>query len=114
MHSHSRTTSRPVITGDAISRLARTLGGTPLAKRIEQCVEAFAGIQVNASALEKRVGKPRAKWEAQDLASLLTSYQSIQRGEMKVEDEFDLAPRATGDLAAQVTRRTGEIVEEQP
>ncbi|KAF7794531.1 hypothetical protein EIP86_005665 [Pleurotus ostreatoroseus] len=33
MHGHSRTTSRPVITGDAISRLARTLGGTPLAKR---------------------------------------------------------------------------------
>lgn len=32
-HSHSRPTSRPVITGAAISRLARTLGGTPLAKR---------------------------------------------------------------------------------
>lgn len=31
-HAHSRTTSRPVITGDAISRLARSLGGTPLAK----------------------------------------------------------------------------------
>lgn len=32
-HSHPRPTSRPVITGAAISRLARTLGGTPLAKR---------------------------------------------------------------------------------
>lgn len=32
-HSHSRTSSRPVITGDAISRLARTLGGSGLAKR---------------------------------------------------------------------------------
>lgn len=89
--------------------------GTPLAKRIEQCVDAFAGIQVNASALEKRVGRPRAKWEAQDLASLLTSYQSIQRGEMRVEDEFDTGTQtaATGDLAARVNRATGEVLEEQ-
>ena len=89
--------------------------GTPLAKRIEQCVDAFAGIQVNASALEKRVGRPRAKWEAQDLASLLTSYQSIQRGEMRVEDEFDTGAQAaaTGDLTARVNRATGEVLEEQ-
>lgn len=31
--AHTRTSSRPVISGDAISKLARTLGGAPLRKR---------------------------------------------------------------------------------
>lgn len=89
--------------------------GVPLAQRVEQAIGAFAGIGVNQAALEKRVGKARAKWEAQDVASLSVAFQSIRNGEMRVEDEFDTGTQAaaTGDLTARVNRATEEVIEEQ-
>ena len=68
--------------------------GEPIADRISKAVNAFSGIGVTRPQLEARIGKPSQKWDEQDIASLIVAFQSIQRGDITVEEEFG-APRPT-------------------
>lgn len=65
--------------------------GKPLATRIADGVALFEGIGVNQDQLEQKVGRPLAKWTAHDVAQLGITFQSIQRGEVTVDDEFETA-----------------------
>lgn len=78
-------------------------GGEPLPKRIEKMMAAFAGFNVTAAQIERRLGIAVAKMKPVDLANLGVVYQSIKRGEVRVEDEFpsDRAKAITDDLKGQ-------------
>lgn len=62
--------------------------GRPLEERIAAAVDRYAGIGVSADQMAQRLGRPRDRWNAVDLAELTITYQSISRGERSVEDEF--------------------------
>lgn len=66
----------------------RTGGGKPLGQRVADAVKAFEGIGVKVDRLEDRLGSPREKWDEQDVAQLVVTYQAISRGEVRKEDEF--------------------------
>lgn len=62
--------------------------GRPLEERIGSAVDRFASIGVSPERMEQRLGRPRDRWNAVDLAELTITFQSISRGERAVEDEF--------------------------
>lgn len=73
-------------------------GGKPLAERVTTSAEAFATeFSIDRARLEKRIGHPSAAWTAHDVATLGVIFQSLRRGEIRVEDEFpvDAAPTVT-------------------
>lgn len=87
------------------ARTIETDGGSgkPLATRIADAVHAFEGIGVTADQIESKLGRPAAKWTAHDVAQLGVTFQSIERGEVTVAEEFE-ASRVT---AAEITGGEG-------
>lgn len=81
---------------EAESLAARTLAGDtdlPLPKRIGDAVAWFGReFDVTAQQLEARLGKPRSKWTASELAVLSVVGSEIGRGEKSIEDEFPEEP----------------------
>lgn len=73
------------------------VAGTDLHRRIAKAVAAFAGIGVTDGQLETRIGKPLTEWTADDVARLLVTFTSIQRGDVTAADEF---PPAVDDAPA--------------
>lgn len=71
-------------------------GGVPLATRITTAIERFAGIGIKARQLEEKIGEPSGRWTEFDVAQLGVVFQSIQRGEVRKEDEFP-QPAATAE-----------------
>lgn len=71
-------------------------GGKPLPQRIADAVRLFEGRGVVLDQLETKVGRPSGKWTEHDVAQLGITWQSLQRGEVTVEQEFP-APRVTAD-----------------
>ena len=64
--------------------------GEPLPQRIEKMVTAFhATFGVKVAQIEKKLQKKRGQWDAGDVASLAVTYQSLQRSETTLEDEFE-------------------------
>jgi hypothetical protein len=81
----------PWFTEEAQTLCTKTIeegGGVPLPQRIAKAIDAFAGIAVTDVQLETRVGKPASKWTAHDLAQLLVTFTSLQRGEVTRDEEF--------------------------
>jgi hypothetical protein len=62
--------------------------GKPLPERIDAIVKAYDGLGVTLERLERKLGQPRARWTAFDVAQLTIAGKSIRRGEITVEDEF--------------------------
>jgi hypothetical protein len=62
--------------------------GKPLPERIDAIVKAYDGLGVTLDRLERKLGQPRARWTAFDVAQLTIAGKSIRRGEITVEDEF--------------------------
>lgn len=77
--------------------------GTPLHKRVEWIIGKFAEQGVREDQLTRKIGKPAARWSAYDVADLTVIGSSIQRGEVRAEEEFPAEPRrVTGaDIEAQ-------------
>lgn len=104
-------------TEDAVAACYETLaaGGEQegtLAERIAKAVEGFATRKVTAAQLEQKLGAPQSKWTPYDLAQLSVIYRSIQRGEIRVEDEF---PAAAARLtAADVTGQPAKPADPGP
>lgn len=63
-------------------------GGVPLARRIANSIERFGDLGVSVAQLEQRSGRSSNDWTARDVAQLGILYTSIQRGELRAEDEF--------------------------
>ena len=71
-------------------------GGKPLAQRISEAIKGFEALGVRVDQLEVKIGQPSAKWTEHDIAQLVITYKSLQRGEIRVEDEF-APPRVTAE-----------------
>ena len=66
--------------------------GEALPARIEKMVTAFgAQFGVKVPQIEKKLGKKRGQWDAGDVATLAVTFQSLTRGEVALDDEFDRA-----------------------
>jgi len=63
-------------------------GGKPLQQRVADAVAAFERLGVSPDQMADRIGRAASRWTGQDLAQLQTLYGSIQRGELRVEEEF--------------------------
>lgn len=85
---------------DLCSQTLRGGGGKPLPQRIADAIKTFDGLGITADRIEQKFGRPSDKWTDHDVAQLLVTYKSLQRGEVTVEDEFP-AERVT---LAEITR----------
>jgi hypothetical protein len=76
---------------EAKDRAANALadgGDVPLPKRIADAVAMYDGLGISADRLEQHVGRPRTKWSDHDIAQLGITYRSLQRGEIRADEEF--------------------------
>jgi hypothetical protein len=75
-------------------RLRETLRrgpGVSIADRVDEALGWAKRVRVTREQLEQRVGKPVARWDTEDLASLEVVAASINRGETTVSEQFDPA-----------------------
>jgi hypothetical protein len=73
-------------------RLRETLRrgpGVSIADRVDEALGWAKRVRVTREQLEQRVGKPVARWDTEDLASLEVVAASINRGETTVSEQFD-------------------------
>ncbi|MEU1506478.1 hypothetical protein [Kitasatospora sp. NPDC005748] len=82
-------------------------GGRPLAQRIADAIRAFDGIGISVDQLEQKLGRPSEKWTEHDAAQLHVVFQSIQRGEVRADEEFP-APRVTAEEIAAAPQQATE------
>jgi hypothetical protein len=80
-------------TEDAVAACYRTLEGddSDIAERRDKCLAGFARFGVIESQLVQKLGSPADKWTSFDLATLTVIYRSLERGEIRKEDEFESA-----------------------
>lgn len=86
---------------DLAAKTIRDGGGKPLAIRIADALKAFDGLGVTADMLDQKVGREAAKWNEFDVAQLLVTYTSLNRGEITIDEEF--APERV--TAAEITEQ---------
>lgn len=102
----------PWFTEEAKDLCNRTLAdgdGKTIEERSDAAIKAFAKLDVTLEQIERKIGRPRARWNQFDIAQLSVAYRSIERGEVSSEDEFpprrvtvaDLVP---ADTAAQTPK----------
>jgi hypothetical protein len=63
-------------------------GGKPLAQRIADALARFLELDVLEADLVRRVGRPVSEWTATTVGALVTTYQSLKRGEISREEAF--------------------------
>lgn len=63
-------------------------GGVPLPKRISDMLAAFEGAGVVEDQIAEKVGRPRGKWTAQDVADMGILFGSLQRNEISKDEAF--------------------------
>lgn len=84
--------------------------GRPASQRASAAVTAFAGINVTEDQLTLRLGRPRAEWTPQDLASLEVVFMSIRRGETTADEQFPRQRVTASEInATSVDTATGEV-----
>lgn len=81
-------------------------GDKPLAQRIADAVTAFENLGVTVEQLEENRGRPTEKWLNLDVAQLQIIYQSIQRGEVTVDEEFPQQRVTVAEIKQQATEPT--------
>ena len=93
---------------EAISICEQTLekgDGTKLADRIEREIDRYRRVGVEVGQLEKKVGRPKDRWEEPDVAQLGVIFQSVSKGEMTRDEAFPpdrvTAAEITGKQPAQ-------------
>ena len=74
--------------------LANPGDGKTREQRIADAVGFFASKGVTVAQLEIKLGRPSAQWTDPDVAQLRVVWQSVDRGEATLAEEFD-APRVT-------------------
>lgn len=91
-------------TAEAIQICQQTLtrgDGASLDDRIEQEVDRYSRVGVNVKQLETKVGRPRQKWDEQDVAKLGTIFRSVDRGEIARDEAFPPEHITGADITAQ-------------
>jgi hypothetical protein len=64
-------------------------GGKPLPQQVADAIRAFEGRGVTRPQLEQKLGRDSGRWTGHDVAQLLVIYKSVDRGETRIEDEFE-------------------------
>lgn len=82
------------------TKTLRDGGGKPLPQRIADAVAAFAGIGIVIEQLEQKLGRDSGKWTDLDVAQLRITFQSIQRGEVTKDEEFEPQRVTVAEIAA--------------
>jgi hypothetical protein len=75
-------------------------GGRPLTQRVTDCIQGFKGIGVAADRLEQKVGTAADRWDEHDVVQLGIVFRSIERREVRVEEEFPPARVTVEELTA--------------
>lgn len=75
-------------------------GGKPLAQRVADALSRFADLDVLEADLVRRVGRPTEEWTAATVGDLVTTYQSLKRGEVTREEAFPPAVVSGADIRA--------------
>jgi hypothetical protein len=78
-------------------------GGVALATRITNAVDAFRGKGVTVDQLEQRLRQPTGRWTAQDVAQLTVIYTSLDRGEIRAEEEFPQERITAAEIVGKTT-----------
>jgi hypothetical protein len=86
---------------EAKARAYKTLAGTEgsLPERIDKAIAAFgAGYKLTLEQLERRLGRPTRGGTPFDVAQLTIIFQSLRRGELRVDVEFGDEPVTAEEL----------------
>jgi hypothetical protein len=86
---------------DACARTLSEGGGKPLAQRIADAVATFGVVGITQDQLEAKVGNAASKWTEHDVAQLGVIYKSIQRGEVRKDEEFPPARVTAAEITGQ-------------
>lgn len=100
-------------TAEAITICQQTLkqgSGEPLEDRISKAISGYDRFGVSVKQLEDKVGRPVAKWAAEDVAQLGVIFRSVQRGEMSRDEAFPPAHVTS----AEITRQPRPAAERPP
>ncbi|MFF0426887.1 hypothetical protein ACFYUJ_21045 [Streptomyces sp. NPDC004520] len=62
--------------------------GQTLDARIEEAIEGYSRVGITLAQLEKKLGRPRDRWNESDTTELQVIFQSVQRGEMTRDEAF--------------------------
>lgn len=84
---------------EVASATLRSGGGEPLPIRIDKAVRKFAEMGVEAEQIEAERGRPSAQWSDIDMAHLRIVLQTIQRGEITVDEVFPPRRMTAADVA---------------
>lgn len=77
--------------------------GEPLVERIANMINGFDAIGISVKQMEARLGKPRDKWNAGDIAQMKIAYTSVTRDGIDTGELFPdatVAASSTADLLA--------------
>lgn len=78
--------------------------GEPLVERIANMINGFDAIGISVKQMEARLGKPRDKWNAGDIAQMKIAYTSVTRDGIDTDELFPaataVASSSTADLLA--------------
>ena len=86
------------------SRTISEGGGKPLAQRVADAIATFGNIGITVGQLEAKTGTPSAKWTEHDVAQLSVIYRSVQRGEIRKDDEFPSERVTVAEVTAQAAK----------
>lgn len=76
-------------------------GGKPLPQRIADAIRVFGALGVTPGQMEVKVGSARDQWTEHDVAQLGVIYKSLERGEIRKEEEFAPERLTMADLTGQ-------------
>lgn len=87
-------------------RTLTAVTGEQLAQRVQSAIDQFARGGITLEQLERKVGRPRAEWTAEDVAELGVLFQSLKRKEISRDEAFPPDPVTV----AEITTASGERV----
>lgn len=89
-------------------------GGVPLEQRRANCVSMYGEVGVSRVQLEEKVGRTSGDWTAHDVAQLGQVFRSLERGEVRIADEFPPARVTEDDIAEQASRPVQRAPRREP
>jgi len=82
-------------------------GGKPLIQRIADAIKVYGNYGISQAQLEGKTGSAADKWTEHDVANLGVIYKSLQRGEIRKEEEFPDDRVTAADITGAPVKPTG-------
>lgn len=87
--------------------------GEPLVERIANMINGFDAIGISVKQMEARLGKPRDKWNAGDIAQMKIAYTSVTRDGIDTDELFPAATAVAASSTADLLAGDAPAVEQQ-